>query len=62
MKSQLLAVLVITTLLSSSMVFAGEETRSYLGIQYAQSMYSDDEIDDVEPTAVVVRVGIYLTE
>lgn len=62
MKSQLLAVLVVTTLLSSSMVFAQEQTRSYLGIQYAQAMYNDDDIDDVEPTAVVVRGGIYLTE
>jgi hypothetical protein len=62
MKSQLLSVLVITTLLSSSLVFAREENRSYLGFQYAQSRYTEDDIDDVEPTAAVVRAGIYLTD
>ena len=62
MKSQLLSVLVISILLSSSNVFAREETRSYVGIQYAQAKYTEDDIDDVEPTALVVRLGIYLTE
>ena len=53
---------IVILLLISAPVYAGGQGTNYIGLQYALVTYEEEGFDDVEPTALVGRLGHFVTD
>ena len=56
-----LLILVISAL-PISPTYAASQGDNYVGLQYSQVTYDEDDFDDAEPTALVGKIGQFLNE
>jgi len=56
-----LLILVISAL-PISLTYAASQGDNYVGLQYSQVTYDEDDFDDAEPTALVGKIGQFINE
>jgi hypothetical protein len=58
----IVTVLVSWVVLSGNLVFASSDAESYIGVQYAAGMFSQEGLEDINPGALVVRFGEQISD